>query len=86
MAEPVDVGLVVGLTNAAQEVLDGLPDVPLLVPGLGAQGGDLAALKGSGRTAPIVVNVSRGVTYPGDKGTPGELAKRYAEEIAAVLD
>jgi orotidine-5'-phosphate decarboxylase len=81
-----DVGLVVGLTNAAREVLDGLPDVPLLVPGLGAQGGDLAALKGSGRKAPIVVNVSRGVTYPGGKGAPGELARRYAEEIAAVLD
>ena len=81
-----DVGLVVGLTNAAREVLDGLPDVPLLVPGLGAQGGDLAALKGSGRQAPIVINVSRGVLYPGDQGSPGELAKRYAGEIAAVLD
>ena len=78
-----DVGLVVGLTNAAVEVLAGLPDVPLLVPGLGAQGGDLAALKGSGRKAPVVVNVSRGVLY-GDGGF-GALAERFAGEIAGVL-
>jgi len=57
------VGLVVGLTNASSEVLQRTPDVPLLVPGLGAQGGDLEALRGSGRTAPIVVNVSRGILY-----------------------
>ena len=78
-----DVGLVVGLTNAAVEVLAGLPDVPLLVPGLGAQGGDLSALKGSGREAPIVVNVSRGVLY-GDEAC-GVLAERFAGEIAEVL-
>ena len=79
-----DVGLVVGLPNAAAEVLAGLPDVPLLVPGLGAQGGDLAALKGSGRKAPVVVNVSRGVLY-GDAPFR-DLAERFAGEIAAVLD
>lgn len=57
------VGLVVGLTNAASDVLSRTPDVPLLIPGLGAQGGDLAALKGSGRQAPLLVNVSRGIMY-----------------------
>ncbi len=38
-----DVGYVVGLTNA-EDVLPKMPDAPLLVPGLGAQGGDLSAL------------------------------------------
>ena len=79
-----DVGLVVGLTNAAEEVLAGLPDVPLLIPGLGAQGGDLSALSGSQRQAPHVVNVSRGVLY-GEDGTPGEHAARYAAQIAGAL-
>ena len=79
-----DVGLVVGLTNAAGEVLAGLPDVPLLVPGLGAQGGDLSALSGSQRQAPNVINVSRGVLY-GEDGTPGEQAARYAGQIAGAL-
>jgi orotidine-5'-phosphate decarboxylase len=80
-----DVGLVVGLTNAAEEVLAGLPDVPLLVPGLGAQGGDLQALAGGGRCAPIVVNVSRGVLYP-DGRSPAESAADYREQIAAATD
>ena len=78
------VGLVVGLTNAAEEVLAGLPDVPLLIPGLGAQGGDLSALSGSQRRAPNVVNVSRGVLY-GENGTPGEHAAHYAAQIAGAL-
>ena len=77
-------GLVVGLTNAGEDVLAGLPDVPLLIPGLGAQGGDLSALKGSGRTAPNVVNVSRGVLY-GKEGSPADLAARFAVQIAKAL-
>ncbi len=80
----VDVGLVVGLTNAAEEVLAGLPDSPLLIPGLGAQGGDLSSLAGSVRSAPNVVNVSRGVLY-GDEGTPGARADHYAMEISRAL-
>ena len=85
---PTDVGLVVGLTNAGPEVLKNIPDVPLLIPGLGAQGGDLGALQGGTRKAPIVVNVSRGVLYPSSEGKlsgPGELAQHYAQEIAKVL-
>jgi len=81
-----DVGLVVGLTNAAEEVLAALPDVPLLIPGLGAQGGDLQALKGSGRKAPNVVNVSRGVLYADSGERFRDLAERWAAEISAVLD
>ncbi|WP_078816163.1 orotidine-5'-phosphate decarboxylase [Prosthecobacter debontii] len=60
------VGLVLGLTNAADDVLARTPDVPLLIPGLGAQGGDLSALKGSARKAPLLVNVSRGIMYHND--------------------
>ncbi len=58
-----DVGFVVGLTNASSEVLDRIMDAPLLIPGLGAQGGDLDSLAGRGRTAPDTVNVSRGISY-----------------------
>lgn len=78
-------GLVVGLTNASKDVLKKIPDVPLLIPGLGAQGGDLAALKGSKRTAPLLVNVSRGILY-GDEGTPfASRAKAWMDKIAAAL-
>lgn len=76
-----DVGLVVGLTNAAPEVLERVYDVPLLIPGLGAQGGDVAALADSGRKAPNVVNVSRGISYAGDDKSYAERAKHWVEVL-----
>jgi orotidine-5'-phosphate decarboxylase len=74
------------LTNAGGEVLGGLPDVPLLIPGLGAQGGDLSALRNAGRKAPNVVNVSRGVLYGDVAGSVGARADHYATEISAAMD
>lgn len=76
-----DVGYVVGLTNAA-DVLARMPDAPLLVPGLGAQGGSLGALAAAKRTAPDVINVSRGILYAGDELSFAERAKQWAETIA----
>ena len=78
-----DVGYVVGLTNAA-DVLDKIPDAPLLVPGLGAQGGDLAALAGAKRTAPDVINVSRGILYAADDRGFSARAREWAEKISAA--
>jgi len=78
-------GLVVGLTNADQDVLAKLPDVPLLIPGLGAQGGSLDSLKGSGRVAPSVINVSRGITYAEGNTDYAGLAKHWAAEISRSL-
>ena len=77
-----DVGYVVGLTNAA-DVLAKMPDAPLLVPGLGAQGGSLDALANAGRTAPDVINVSRGILYADDGKSFAERAEHWADTIAA---
>ncbi len=79
-------GLVVGLTNAAPNVLDHIPDVPLLIPGLGAQGGDLGSLKGSGRKAPLLVNVSRGVLYQKDDLTFAARAEFWMSQIQNALN
>jgi orotidine-5'-phosphate decarboxylase len=76
-----DAGYVVGLTNAA-DVVARMPDAPLLVPGLGAQGGDLADLAGAGRSAPDVINVSRGILYAGDDMDFAARAKHWADTIA----
>jgi orotidine-5'-phosphate decarboxylase len=78
-----DVGYVVGLTNAA-DVLEKMPDAPLLVPGLGAQGGDLASLAAAARSAPDVINVSRGILYAGDDLSFAGRARDWAEKIAAA--
>ena len=78
------IGLVLGLTSAAGSVLEKIHDVPLLIPGLGAQGGDLEALKGQNRTAPSVVNVSRGILYNEPEKSFAEKAQSYANRIAEL--
>ncbi|MGD7654477.1 MAG: orotidine-5'-phosphate decarboxylase [Verrucomicrobiales bacterium] len=80
-----DVGYVVGLTNAA-DVLAKMPDAPLLVPGLGAQGGNLADLDAAERTAPDLINVSRGILYAGDERGFGARAKDWAEKISLAAE
>ncbi|MEX1049211.1 MAG: orotidine-5'-phosphate decarboxylase [Akkermansiaceae bacterium] len=80
-----DVGYVVGLTNAA-DVLEKIPDAPLLVPGLGAQGGDLASLAAAARSAPDVINVSRGILYAADDRGFGARAQDWAQKISAAYE
>ena len=82
---PDEIGLVLGLTNASDDTLTKIPDVSLLIPGLGAQGGDLEALAGGNRTAPDVINVSRGILYSDPEKSFAEKAKDYANRIASVL-
>lgn len=67
-AEGGEVGLVVGATDpeAVREVREVATDLPFLVPGVGAQGGDLEASVLAGmdeREGGVVINVSRAVLY-----------------------
>ena len=80
-----DIGYVLGLTNAASNVLAKMDDLPLLVPGLGAQGGDIRALAASGRKAPSLINVSRGILYPPAGQSPAAAAADYRDQIRAAL-
>ncbi len=68
-----ELGLVVGATFPAEiaRVREIAPSLPLLIPGIGAQGGDAAATvragwrgDASGTTGPIIVSSSRAVLYP----------------------
>jgi orotidine-5'-phosphate decarboxylase len=63
-------GLVVGATYPAEieRVRALAPTVPLLIPGVGAQGGDAVATVRAGwrADAPIVVNSSRAICYASD--------------------
>jgi len=63
-----NIGLVVGATHPEQmiEIRSAAEKMPLLIPGVGAQGGDLerAVLGGTdGFTRPAIINVSRTVLY-----------------------
>ncbi|MCB0954755.1 MAG: orotidine-5'-phosphate decarboxylase, partial [Ilumatobacter sp.] len=63
-----DCGLVVGATypDELRQVRDVVGDLPLLVPGVGAQGGDIEAIVDAGATRDgfgMVVNSSRAILY-----------------------
>ncbi|HET6493877.1 MAG TPA: orotidine-5'-phosphate decarboxylase [Thermoleophilia bacterium] len=83
-------GLVVGATypEELRRVRQICPEMTFLVPGVGAQGGDVAAVMTNGldaRGAGLVINVSRQVLYA-SKGrdfaqAAGEAARRLRDEI-----
>jgi orotidine-5'-phosphate decarboxylase len=68
-------GLVVGATYPAEvaRVRELAPTLPLLIPGIGAQGGDAEATVRAGCRpgAPIIVSSSRAVLYAGTAGGDG---------------
>lgn len=87
-------GLVVGATYPAEieRVRAVAPTVPLLIPGVGAQGGDAAATVKAGwrgsataTTAPIVVNSSRAVLYASAEADYADAARRVAQQTRDIL-
>jgi orotidine-5'-phosphate decarboxylase len=84
------VGLVVGATYPAElaDVRRIVADMPLLVPGVGAQGADIAAMLAAGSTADgmgMVVNSSRAILYAGSGPGFAEAAARAAAETTTAL-
>ena len=81
--------LVVGATFPGEiaRVREIVGDLPLLVPGIGAQGGDVEATVQAGRTAAgtgLIINNSRAVLYAG-KGEDFALAARQAAQASRDL-
>ncbi len=90
-----NVGLVVGATYPEQlsAVRGRAPELPILIPGIGAQGGALkeSLLAGMGSKAPnVLISSSRGITYASrNEGDFAEAARAAAsalrDQINAVL-
>ena len=82
-----NVGLVVGAT--APEELSAIrgfsPDLPLLIPGVGAQGGDLSHSVRVGNASSIgMINISRAISFAGNMS---ELAiRKSAESYVAKMN
>jgi orotidine-5'-phosphate decarboxylase len=79
-----NVGLVVGATTPEElaAVRESVPDIPFLVPGVGAQGGDAEAAVVHGLADGVgLVNSSRGIIFAGE----GEQFDRAAGEAAKRL-
>ena len=83
-------GLVVGATFPAEiaRVRELAPTLPLLIPGVGAQGGDAEATVRAGWRpgGPIVVNSSRAILYASSGDDFAEAARRAAEATRTQLE
>ena len=83
-------GLVVGATYPAEieRVRALAPTVPLLIPGVGAQGGDAVATVKAGWRAdgPIVVNSSRAILYASSGADYEQAARREAMRTRDLLE
>lgn len=88
-------GLVVGATypQEIERVRAIAPTVPLLIPGVGAQGGDAAAAVRAGwrgdaqgrTTGPVVVNSSRAILYASSDDGFAAAARAEAQRTRAAL-
>lgn len=87
--------LVVGATfpHEIARVREIVSDLPLLVPGIGAQGGDIQATVQAGRTANgcgLMINSSRAILYAGAKDGPAtgfaDAARRVALETRDTIN
>lgn len=82
-----NVGLVVGATAPEQvaAVRAAAPELPFLLPGIGAQGGDLEGsvqAAWNGDRASVLVNASRSILYAAD---PGSAARELRDAVNAVI-
>ena len=83
--------LVVGATFPQElKVIRGIVgDMPLLIPGIGAQGGDVEAVVRNGRTADgsgLMINSSRGILYASRGAGYAEAAADAARELRDTIN
>ena len=84
-------GLVVGATHPGdlREVRGIAPDLPFLIPGVGAQGGDADAVVGEAldrRGGGIVVNASRSILYASSGPDFADAARKATEDLRQSLN
>ena len=84
---PGEAGFVVGATRPEllADLREAHPDVPFLVPGVGAQGGSAAETLAANASGPILVNSSRGILYASSGDDYAEAAREAAEQLAGTL-
>ena len=86
-----NVGIVVGAT-APQEISrirSYAPSLPFLIPGIGAQGGDLTqSMLDGNKNGDALINISRGISFSGDLSSKAirNAAKDYLSQMREIID
>ncbi len=81
-------GLVVGATapKELRRIRELAPDLPLLIPGVGSQGGDLAAAIEAHRpSAPAIINASRSILYASNGSDFAAAARASASRLRETM-
>ena len=86
-----NIGLVVGATvpEQLQEVRAACPAMPFLIPGVGAQGGDLEAAVRHGtdcRVRGALINSSRGIIYASNGADFAQAAAQEADKLRTSIN
>lgn len=87
-----NIGLVVGATaiNELRKIRDRFPEAWFLVPGVGAQGGDLASVIQYGRRVDneggVIINSARAILYASDKDDFAIKAKEVAAGMHQTME
>ena len=81
------IGLVVGATFPEEiaRVREIVGDMPLLIPGIGAQGGDIDATVKAGKGANMMINSSRAILYASKDNDFAKAARTVAIETRDAL-
>ncbi|MBN2414397.1 orotidine-5'-phosphate decarboxylase [bacterium] len=84
-------GLVAGATHPGEltAIREAAPDLPFLIPGIGAQGGDLEAAVREGtdtRGEAAVINSSRGIIYASSGDDFADAARRETEKLREAVN
>jgi orotidine-5'-phosphate decarboxylase len=82
------VGLVVGATypDELAAIRRIVPRLPILVPGIGTQGGDLAATLAANGSGPALISASRSITYAARDGSLADYAAAAGEAARELRD
>ena len=85
-----NVGLVAGATHPVElaQIRAAAPNLPLLIPGVGTQGGELGAVLANGldaKGAGILVNASRSIIYASSGPDWVEAARQEAARLAEAM-
>lgn len=81
---PGEAGLVVGATDiqAMKRIREMAPGLPLLIPGVGAQGGNARdVITAAGTSAPMIINSSRAIIYASSEADFAEAAADAARKF-----
>ena len=86
-----NIGLVVGATVPSEitKIRSIAPKLPFLIPGIGAQGGDLEkSMQYGNKNGIAIINISRGISFAGDMSSQAikHSANEYVEKMWEIIN